>query len=79
MKKTMYIIIYINLTLLMAQPTFPDEPNQAPIGGIGILAAADGALALKKLWQKKGGIKLFYSLEHALFQKYILTFIIVGS
>ena len=45
MKKTMYIIIYINLTLLMAQPTFPDEPNQAPIGGIGILAAAGGALA----------------------------------
>ncbi len=55
MKKTMYIIIYINLTLLMAQPTFPDEPNQAPIGGIGILAVAGGALALKKLWHKKKG------------------------
>jgi len=55
MKKTMYFIIYINLTLLMAQPTFPDEPNQAPIGGIGILAAAGGAISLKKLWHKKKG------------------------
>ncbi len=72
-------MVIINLTLLLAQPTFPYKPNQAPIGGIGILAAASGALALKKLWQKKGGIKLFYSLEHPLFQKYILTFIIVGS
>ena len=72
-------MLIINLTLLLAQPTFPDKPNQAPIGGIGILAAAGGALALKKLWQKKGEIKLFYSLEHPLFQKYILTFIIVGS
>ncbi len=75
----MCTVVIINLTLLLAQPTFPDKPNQAPIGGIGILAAAGGALALKKLWQKKGGIKLFYSLEHTLFQKYILTFIIVGS
>ena len=75
----MYTVVIINLTLLLAQPTFPDKPNQAPIGGIGILAAAGGALALKKLWQKKGKIKLFYSLEHAFFQKYILTFIIVGS
>ena len=79
MKKTMYTVVIINLTLLLAQPTFPDKPNQAPIGEIGILAAAGGALALKKLWQKKGEIKLFYSLEHPLFQKYILTFIIVGS
>ena len=79
MKKTMYIIIYINLTLLMAQPTFPDEPNQAPIGGIGILAVAGGALSLKNYGIKRRAIKLFYSLEHALFQKYILTFIIVGS
>jgi hypothetical protein len=55
MKKTMYTVVIINLTLLLAQPTFPDKPNQAPIGGIGILAAAGGALALKKLWHKKKG------------------------
>ena len=55
MKKTMYTMVIINLTLLLAQPTFPDEPNQAPIGGIGILAVPGGALALKKLWHKKKG------------------------
>ena len=48
-------MVIINLTLLLAQPTFPDKPNQASIGGIGILAAAGGALALKKLWHKKKG------------------------
>ena len=48
-------MVIINLTLLLAQPTFPDEPNQAPIGGIGVLAAAGGALALKKLWHNKKG------------------------
>ncbi|MBC8346655.1 MAG: hypothetical protein ISR89_08660 [Candidatus Marinimicrobia bacterium] len=53
MRKTMNIMVFINLTLLLAQPTFPNEPNQAPIGGIGVLAAAGGALALKKLWKKK--------------------------
>jgi len=37
----------------MAQPSFPDPPSQAPIGGLGLLAAAGGALALKKLRDKK--------------------------
>ena len=31
--------------LSLMQPDFPSIPNQAPIGGIGILAAAGGALA----------------------------------
>ncbi len=35
---------------MMAQPTFPSTPNQAPTGGLGVLTAAGGALALKKLW-----------------------------
>ena len=30
-------------------------PQKEAIGGIGILAAAGGALALKKLWHKKKG------------------------
>ena len=72
-------MVILNLTLLLAQPTFPNKPNQAPIGGIGILAAAGGSLALKKYGIKRRGIKLFYSLKDAIFQKYILTFIIVGS
>ena len=42
------------ITVVIAQPSFPDPPpSQAPIGGLGLLAAAGGALALKKLWDKK--------------------------
>ena len=37
------------ITVLIAQPSFPGTPNQAPIGGLGLLAAAGGALAIKKL------------------------------
>ena len=33
----------------------PGTPNQAPIGGLGALAVAGGALALKKLWNKRKG------------------------
>ena len=48
-------IIVLSLTLITiitAQPTFPDGPDQAPIGGLGLLAAAGGAMALKKLYDK---------------------------
>ena len=44
------------ITVVIAQPSFPgggEEPDQAPIGGLGLLAAAGGALALKKLRDKK--------------------------
>ena len=41
------------ITAVMAQPGFPGEPAQAPIGGLGLLAAAGGALAIKKLRDKK--------------------------
>ncbi len=41
------------ITVVIAQPDFPGTPSQAPIGGLGLLAAAGGALALKKLWDKK--------------------------
>ena len=37
------------ITVVIAQPDFPDGPSQAPIGGLGLLAAAGGALAIKKL------------------------------
>jgi hypothetical protein len=40
------------ITVVTAQPGFPDAPNQAPIGGLGLLAAAGGAMALKKLYDK---------------------------
>ncbi len=37
------------ITVVIAQPNFPGTPSQAPIGGLGLLAAAGGALAIKKL------------------------------
>ena len=48
--------IYFMITMgsmLMAQGiTLPNEPSQAPIGGLGWLAALGGALAYKKLRKK---------------------------
>ena len=41
------------ITVITAQPAFPGAPNQAPIGGLGLLAAAGGAMALKKLYDKR--------------------------
>ncbi|MEA1882142.1 MAG: hypothetical protein U9N31_07065 [Candidatus Marinimicrobia bacterium] len=55
MKKGIWMMVIINATIVMAQPEFPSVPNQAPIGGLGILAAAGGVLALKKLWDKRKG------------------------
>ena len=40
------------ITVVIAQPSFPSTPSQAPIGGLGLLAAAGGALAIKKLLDK---------------------------
>ena len=40
------------ITVVIAQPNFPGAPSQAPIGGLGLLAAAGGALAIKKLIDK---------------------------
>lgn len=39
---------------VLAQPSLPGNPDQAPIdGGLGLLAAAGGAYAVKKLRDKK--------------------------
>jgi len=40
------------ITVVTAQPAFPPGPDQAPIGGLGLLAAAGEAMALKKLYDK---------------------------
>jgi len=65
MKKTIYIllavIIITGLILILpdfvnaqAPPPPPSKPTQAPIdGGLGLLAAAGGAYAIKKLRDKK--------------------------
>ena len=36
------------ITVVIAQPSFPGTPSQAPIGGLGLLAAAGAAMAIKK-------------------------------
>lgn len=59
MKTTLLILsavlfVLIFTTIIMGQPGLPTAPDQAPIdGGLGILAAAGGAYALKKLRDKK--------------------------
>jgi hypothetical protein len=59
MKFTLSIIFSLFLVLIMiavvqAQPGLPSAPSQAPIdGGLGLLAAAGGAYAIKKLRDKK--------------------------
>ena len=53
-KLTQLIIFLFSLiSIISAQPSFPSAPNQAPIGGLGLLAAAGGAMALKKFYDKK--------------------------
>jgi hypothetical protein len=43
-------IVLVLSALAMAQPGLPGAPSQAPIdGGLGLLAAAGGAYAYKKL------------------------------
>ncbi len=45
-----FVFILLLSTVAVAQPKFPDQPDQTPIdGGLGLLAAAGGAYALKKL------------------------------
>ena len=40
-------------TIVLAQPSFPSAPTQTPIGGLGLLAAAGGAMAIKKFMDGK--------------------------
>ena len=53
MKDKIQLIVFTIFSLgttVMAQGVdFPDAPNQAPIGGLGLLAAAGGAMAYRKL------------------------------
>ena len=49
-----FTIILITTAIVLAQPALPSAPSQAPIdGGLGLLAAAGGAYALKKLRDRK--------------------------
>ncbi len=47
------LFLVIASGVLMAQPGLPNSPSQAPIdGGLGLLAAAGGMYAWKKLRNK---------------------------
>ena len=45
-------VFLVNVTIFAQGVDFPDAPNQAPIGGLGLLAAGGAALAYKKLRKK---------------------------
>ena len=63
MLKYIYIIFTIFFIQIMsfvqAQPNFPDDPTQTPIGGLGLLAAAGGAMAVKKIINNRKKWNLF--------------------
>ncbi len=55
MKEKYYIILnvlIVNATIFAQGVTFPSEPAQAPIGGLGLLVAGGAAIAYKKLRNK---------------------------
>ena len=55
MNKPYYVILnalIVNVTIFAQGVSFPSEPAQAPIGGLGLLAAGGAALAYKKLRRK---------------------------
>lgn len=48
------IVLLFITEFVVAQPSLPTPPSQAPIdGGLSLLAAAGGAYAIKKLRNKK--------------------------
>ena len=49
---TITSLITFSSFILAQGITLPSEPSQAPIGGLGWLAALGGALAYKKLRKK---------------------------
>ena len=55
MDKKYFIILntlIVNATIFTQGVDFPNEPVQAPIGGLGLLIAGGAALAYKKLRKK---------------------------
>ena len=51
-RNTITLILTVGPIALAQGITLPSEPSQAPIGGLGWLAALGGALAYKKLRKK---------------------------
>lgn len=59
MKTLIYILlaftfVFILTSIVIAQPSMPSSPSQAPIdGGLSLLAAAGGGYAIKKLRDRR--------------------------
>ena len=53
--KLIFVILSVVVfsTIVLAQPSFPSAPTQTPIGGLGLLAAAGGAMVIKKFMDRK--------------------------
>ena len=53
--KLIFVILSVVVfsSFIIAQPSFPNAPTQTPIGGLGLLAAAGGAMAIKKFMDRK--------------------------
>jgi hypothetical protein len=52
--RNLFILITVTCNHIAAQGiTLPDAPSQAPVGGLGWLAILGGAMAYKKLRNKK--------------------------
>ena len=51
-RNTITLILTVGSMAMAQGITLPSEPSQAPIGGLGWLAALGGALAYKKLRKK---------------------------
>jgi len=47
------LMLLCSTELLAQPPGLPTEPDQAPLGGLGLLAAAGGAYAWNKLRKKQ--------------------------
>ena len=48
------VLVVLGTAVVYSQPSLPSNPPQAPIdGGLGLLAAAGGAYAYKKLKNKR--------------------------
>ena len=51
---TLLITLFSIINTLIAQGVdFPSDPSQAPIGGLGLLIGAGGAMAWNKLKNRK--------------------------
>lgn len=50
---TVFVLLNVAIVVGQSAPALPGKPSQAPIGGLGILAAAGVGYAMYKLREKR--------------------------